>query len=200
MSRAVYFIGGPGTGKSTAARALLDGVRLQPAAPVDGTHRLLVGQLFVDGSGVYLGKRGGRFPGTDRLSMAVAPQATRWAANGALPDVIVGEGSRLGTFGFLSTLAVRCDLLVVLLRADADVVAARYAARGSEQDEAWVRGRFKAAENAARRLRDAGTNVAPIDTTTRPPEAVASVARTHLRLDEREIPRNEENNEGRSAM
>jgi len=184
VTRAVYVLGGPGSGKSTTVRTILDGVRLLPAEPVDARHRLLVGQRFASGSGLYLGKRGGKFPGTDRLSMAAAPEAIRWAASAPLPDVVVGEGARLGTFDFLHALAARSDLLVVLLRCDPDVLAARYAQRGSAQNDAWVRGRFKAAENAAGRLREAGVGVVSIDTSARPPEAVASAARAHLQIDE----------------
>lgn len=185
MRRAVYLIGGPGTGKSTALRRVLRGVRLAPAAPVHPDYPLLTGQAFVESSGVYLGKRGGAFPGTDRLSMAVSPQAVEWALSNRLPDLIVGEGARLGSAKFLAALASNTDLVIGHLIADEYVTAQRFAARGSNQKPSWVAGRVTAAANAARDLAGAGFNVLTVNTDQMTPDAVAAPFRSHLGLPER---------------
>lgn len=185
MRRALYLIGGPGTGKSTTVRHVLKGVRLDEPGPVDGKFPLLAGQKFRDSSGVYLGKRGGKFPGTDRLSMAVAPQAVDWALSNRVPDVVIGEGARLGVAKFLAALSSSTDLIVGHLIADEHVVAGRFRKRGSEQSDSWVKGRRTAAENTARDLEAAGVKVLTVYTDENSPEAVAAKFRPHLGLEAR---------------
>lgn len=182
MRRAVYLIGGPGTGKSTALRHILKGVRLDEPGPVDPKFPLLTGQSFRDSSGVYLGKRGGKFPGTDRLSMAVSPQAVDWALSNRVPEIVIGEGARLGNAKFLAALSSSTDLIVGHLITDEHVVAGRFRKRGSEQSDSWVKGRRTAAENTARDLEGAGIKVVTIHTDEDRPGAVADRFRPHLGL------------------
>ncbi|MCQ9384423.1 P-loop-containing protein [Brevibacterium moorei] len=180
--RAVYLIGGPGTGKSTTVRHVLNGVRLDPPDAAGDAWPLLKVQPFRGRSGAYLGVRGGRFPGTDRLSMAVSPQAVEWALSNRVPEIVVGEGARLGTAKFLAALSSSCDLLVGHLVAAEYVTAERFAVRGSAQSDSWVAGRVTAAANAAQDLEGAGVRVLEVDTSAAGPGEVAAVFRDHLRL------------------
>jgi hypothetical protein len=81
--------------------------------------------------------------------MGVHPQAVDWAQNGRLPKALVGEGQRLATVAFLSSLADRCDLTVAHLTASQDTLDARCAARGSNQAPAWRMGAAHRAANLA---------------------------------------------------
>jgi len=93
-----YVVGVPGSGKSTLLRAILPppaGFRPRPVphllyATSDGTRI----------AGAQIGADHPRFPGTDRLSMAIQPQAIEWLRTAPVP-VLVGEGDRLSTESFL---------------------------------------------------------------------------------------------------
>lgn len=128
------------------------------AEALDPRWPLVKGRRF-DPGGVELGGPDDLFPGTDRLSMAVSPQAVEWLARGNVFELIVGEGQRLGTPKFLSALARSSRLRVIYLDPPRKVSAARRAARGTVQDPQWVRGSFTKADNAALHCRDLGVPV-----------------------------------------
>jgi hypothetical protein len=149
----VYVIGEPGVGKSTLVRRAL--------APEldhfgrDGA-RFAVWAGYVDGASVaYLGDpRHERFPGTDRLSMSVAPHVTDWLT-AVVPlnryDTIVGEGDRLSTIG-LFRHAASLGLHVHVIHATSTAAAERRKLRsdgGPEQSPAWVAGRVTKVANLA---------------------------------------------------
>lgn len=142
--RALYLLGAPGAGKSTLMAAVLGPTQLGPPEVLHPHYPMVKGQRFTmrDGrSGVHLGGPHPRFPGTDRLSMGVYPHALRWVAGEVLPDVVLGEGARLGTVGFLHTLAARAALTVIWLDPPPIVMAARRQGRSNtEQNPAWVKG------------------------------------------------------------
>lgn len=150
---AVYVIGGPGSGKSTALHGALRQLEWQT---LDDELRLSVGGLLrghtmigPDGqsNGRYLGLKRAEFPGTDALSFSVLPQAVEWAAalRGSQLSLIVGEGARLTTADFLSALSRACRLVLVhCVSPDPDELAARRPL----QNLAWQRGRVTAAANA----------------------------------------------------
>lgn len=134
-----YVLGVPGSGKSTLLRALLPvpvGYRPTPVphllyATSDGTRI----------AGAQIGADHPRFPGTDRLSMAIQPKAIDWVRTAPVP-ILVGEGDRLATQAFLAALfASTTEATVLLLVCPEDVAAERRRGRGSAQSEQWLRGR-----------------------------------------------------------
>lgn len=155
MKRLLYVVGEPGVGKSTFTACLLDdlGLKVGPYVKLLG---LLSGHPLVGppgsalNSGMYLGRRRAQFPGTDALSMGVQPDAVAWLSQApSLPDLIVGEGQRLGNVGFLDAGLSRVDSTVIHLVGE-DVAALRREARGTGQNEGWVRAsRTRAANFAA---------------------------------------------------
>ena len=183
---ALYLLGAPGVGKSTVMAAYLKARGWEMLRPHRRVHGKLVGHTMVslDGypSGVYLGKHRPEFPGTDALSMAVAPDAREWAASiptyAASLDLIVGEGARLGNVGFLTALADVSRLTVVLLTASEERLTERRTARGSNQTPAWMRGAATGARNAFDRTLESPVAIyrgLVLDTDTRSPEEIAAL-------------------------
>lgn len=156
MTDSLYLLGAPGVGKSTVlAQYLRD--RGYAILPDNGALRgRLRGHIMVGPNGVpdgvYLGKMRDQFPGTDGLSMAVAPDARDWARSldgeSTQWELVVGEGARLGNKGFLHALGETTHLTVVLLTATEATLTERRAARGSNQTPSWMRGAETAARNA----------------------------------------------------
>jgi len=144
---ALYVIGAPGAGKSTTVEHALRALEWSVLPGELRLHGLLRGQALVSPagrtSGVYLGKQRPSFPGTDALSMGVHPDAVTWAA--ALPEtteLIVGEGARLGTVGFLTELKESAHLVLVHVTAPEE----RRELNRSTQSATWRAGRKTAAE------------------------------------------------------
>ena len=136
MTRAVYVIGPPGSGRTTLVNRLLADLPLLPPVTVwADPHTRLFGQPFLrkgpggdTPSGILLGHRRDPYGGTDALSAAVNPVAVAWANH---PDgaqrwaAVVGEGRRLANVAFLTALAAHTDLTVIRLNAPTDTLIAR---------------------------------------------------------------------------
>jgi GTPase SAR1 family protein len=130
----LYIIGQPGVGKSTLTEALVRG-RRRRVKQEPFTHTLYEGGL------VQLGReRSNGFSGTDALSLSAATNAialleARWPR-------LIAEGDRLATGKFFDAARkIGYNVDVVLLEAPAFVLTKRRQERGSEQNEAWARGR-----------------------------------------------------------
>lgn len=135
MTKAIYIVGAPGSGKSTLMERLLEGWEVGPYQK--WTRREMFGHYLrhpTHGSAAYLGKLRPEYPGTDALSMSVAPQAMLWLD--ALPylglDWVFGEGARLSHLRFLCGLHQQTDLTVVHLSIEPEVAQARRQARGGK--------------------------------------------------------------------
>jgi hypothetical protein len=168
MTAALYVLGAPGVGKSTFVKAYLQANAWTALPEPTRLHRTLIGHYLADRTGevtgVYLGKHRQQFPGTDALSMAVAPDARVWARNlEPWLGFIVGEGQRLGNAGFLRALGENTELTVVLLVADEAVLDARCEERGSAQAPGWRRGAAKGAANAFRDAQQYASAVVVLD-------------------------------------
>lgn len=135
----VIAIGGePGAGKSTLMKEILtkfvwskiyDSVKLVPY--------LQYGKYYI------LGKydEGETFSGTDRMSMAVQPEAIKFLASLDKDAVVLFEGDRLFTSTFLEHCVENYDTEIIYLETDKEVRQERYKERGSNQNETWLQGR-----------------------------------------------------------
>lgn len=163
MTKAVYIVGAPGAGKSTLMARLLEGWAVGPYTK--WTSREMFGHYLQHpekGSGAYLGHLRPDYPGTDALSLSVAPQALLWLE--ALPllglDWVFGEGARLSHPGFLEALAAQTDLTLVYLQVSAEEAARRRAARGGKQlTESYCKTAATRAENVAKLCSTVGIRV-----------------------------------------
>lgn len=174
MGDRAYLIGAPGSGKSTLMRALTTGLpRAQVTKPF--AHIVYFDRTGVV-AGVQLGGDDPTFAGTDRLSMNVQPQAVKFVdqfTKQCPSAVIVGEGDRLATRSFLTQFGGT----VAWVDTPPDVAAARRAARRSNQNVSWVRGRETKVANLVRDLdvvRLDGT--APLDDLVRAASVIPAFA------------------------
>lgn len=183
MTKAVYLVGPPASGKSTTMRALYDLLGVETGEPFTiwpGHHGIFKGEpllSILDGSslGLSLGvNREGGFPGTDGLSMAAPPVAVEWLQEAEeLPPLILGEGNRLSTDGFVIELALRTDLVLAHLSVPEAVLDRRCEERGSKQDRKWRKSAATRATRAARAAGGAGARVRFYNTDVHSPHEVA---------------------------
>lgn len=135
----VIAIGGnPGSGKSTLMKRLIG--HYSPEKKYDEFK--LVPYLQINN--IYiLGKYddGEVFSGTDRMSMAVQPEAIKFLTSLPANAVVLYEGDRLFTASFLENCSEKFELRIIHLVTDADIREERYKERGSNQNETWLRGR-----------------------------------------------------------
>ncbi len=137
----VIAIGGePGAGKSTLMNKILD----QYSWKMEYNKVKLVPYL-TNTDGVYvLGKyfeEGQTFSGTDRMSMAVQPEAIKFLATLEKNAVVLFEGDRLFTASFLEHCVENYDTDILYLETDKTIREERYKERGSNQNETWLQGR-----------------------------------------------------------
>ena len=135
----VIAIGGePGAGKSTLMKRVIEHFQMEPKYDA----YKLVPYLLKDN--IYiLGKyeEGQTFSGTDRMSMAVQPEAIKFLKTLPSNSVVLYEGDRLFTASFLEHCNENYDTQIIYLKTNKEVRTERYKERGSNQDETWLRGR-----------------------------------------------------------
>jgi hypothetical protein len=139
--RVVIIMGEPGTGKTTLVRAVMNlmGEWKQMFTQV----KLVPFHAF--GNYVILGKYedGEVFAGTDRMSMAVQPEAVKFLkeCNDRGVKGVLFEGDRLTNLSFIEHCLENYDTSILYLEVDPKTREARYAERGSNQSEQFIRGR-----------------------------------------------------------
>jgi ABC-type dipeptide/oligopeptide/nickel transport system ATPase component len=130
--KVVYLIGLPGCGKSTVMKEFMSNFsdwKQERVGDLTDSH--------VSGKVRVLGKyeEGETFSGTDRLSMAVSPDAIKFVES--KPDeFILGEGDRLNNKGFFN--ACGDDLTIIHLTVSDSERNRRYEERGSNQPEKFI--------------------------------------------------------------
>jgi len=139
--RKIIAIGGvPGTGKTTLMRNFI--------ATIDDWEMVepvkLLSCMYSKSKDCYIfGKyeEGEVFAGTDRLSMAVQPNAVEFLKS--TQSNIIFEGDRLFNQSFLEVIMglPNTDLQIVYLTAPQSTLESRYNDRGSEQSEKFLKGR-----------------------------------------------------------
>jgi hypothetical protein len=115
--------------------------------------------------GVYLGRLRPEYPGTDALSLSVAPHALSWleTLDPGL-DLVLGEGARLSHAGFLQALAAKTDLLVVHLTVSPEESLRRREQRGGKLlTEKYVQAATTKAANTAMGCRVADISLLEMD-------------------------------------
>ena len=132
----VGLVGEPATGKTTLMRAVLK--RLGDYT--DFKYRLVYGRQYPSGLfvlGIY--RDGEMFGGTDRLSMAVQPDAIRFLKKVPAHSVVLFEGDRLTRAGFLR--AAGDDLFLFVLEASDHEKERRHRERADTQAVTFHRSR-----------------------------------------------------------
>lgn len=138
--RKLIAVGGqPGTGKTTLFLAFMQNHEWERVEP-----KKMLPALYCKALDLYvLGKYedGETFAGTDRLSMAVQPIAQCFVTE--TKSNILFEGDRIFNQSFLefSMGLPDTDLQVVYLKVPDDMLKQRYADRGSDQSETFLKGR-----------------------------------------------------------
>jgi dephospho-CoA kinase len=136
----LYLIGVPGCGKTTLARELVLG-RRRRVRPHPFAHT-----LYEDGL-VQLGRDRAGHGGTDALSMSVQPRVVA-ALESGLWQRVLGEGDRLANRAFFDAAMVAgYHIDIALIDVPAELAAERRAARGTHQDERWLKSRESKIEN-----------------------------------------------------
>ena len=138
--RKLIAVGGcPGTGKTTLFRKFMEAHTWEKVEP-----KKLLPSLYCKDLDLYvLGKYedGETFAGTDKLSMAVQPMATEFVKE--TTSHVLFEGDRIFNQSFLEICMGLndVDLQVVFLKVPEITLKERYAERGSEQSEIFLKGR-----------------------------------------------------------
>lgn len=135
----IIAIGGePGSGKTTLMKQVIN---ITGVVPEYDSFKLVP---YLRKDNLYiLGKyeEGEVFAGTDRMSMAVQPEAIKFLTTLSEYSVVLFEGDRLFNTSFLGYCVDNYDTSIVYLATNPDVRKERYKERGSEQNETWLQGR-----------------------------------------------------------
>lgn len=175
----VFLVGPPGVGKSTLMTELTASCSRLPADKPVPHEALMHAGLLV---GAEIGRRRAAFSGTDALPMDVQPAASTWITTRPY-DLILGEGARLSTIGFLHTAhAAGYRMVLFALHAPDEVLQARRTERGSNQDPKWMRGATTRARKVCERM-SLDAAVHPLNAAAPPAELAAQVWRLEPELE-----------------
>jgi len=134
--KVVGILGEPATGKTTLVRGVLH----QLGDYTDFKYRLVYGRQYPSGLfvlGIY--REGEKFGGTDRLSMAVQPDAIRFLKKVPAHAVVLFEGDRRTRAGCLRSAGEALSLFI--LEASASEKEKRHRQRADSQSATFHRSR-----------------------------------------------------------
>jgi dephospho-CoA kinase len=137
--KVIAIFGEPGSGKSTLMNELM--ARIGISREVKTDFKLVP---YHQKENIYiLGKYevGEVFGGTDKMSMAVQPEAIKFLASLDDNSVVLFEGDRLCTSSFLDHCNDKYNLTMVYLSTSKSIRTERFKERNSNQDETWLKGR-----------------------------------------------------------
>jgi len=135
----IIAIGGePGCGKTTLMKRIIEDIKPEPKY---NEFKLVP---YLQKNNIYiLGKYedGEVFSGTDRMSMAVQPEAIKFLDSLPNDSILLFEGDRLFTASFLEHCVEKFDTRIIHLQTERSIRQERYKERGSNQNETWLAGR-----------------------------------------------------------
>jgi uridine kinase len=137
--KVIALFGEPGSGKSTLMVKLME--RLGVSREFKSDFKLVP---YHQKDNIYiLGKYeiGETFGGTDKMSMAVQPEAVKFLAGLDKDSVVIFEGDRLCTSSFLENCNDKYNLTMIYLSTSKPIREERFKERNSNQDETWLKGR-----------------------------------------------------------
>ena len=145
MRKVLAVIGRPGTGKTTLFKQLISEKQWETVELVKLVNSLYCKELDLHILGKY--EEGEVFAGTDRLSMAVMPEVKKFIEQN--PSNILFEGDRLTSSAFFEYLTELPDteVKIIVLSANEDLLLKRYAERGSNQSDQFLKGRITKLNN-----------------------------------------------------
>jgi hypothetical protein len=126
-------LGEPGIGKSSLVAELVKGSDYRTAA------RPFARVMFSCGP-LYLGSFRDEYPGTDALSMSAQPKVIDFLRE-ERPEYVLWEGDRLANDAFLEASVSMGYRLHLYYLTGQNLATERRAARGSHQNETWLKGR-----------------------------------------------------------
>ena len=148
MRKIIALGGEPAVGKSTIVSYFIasDAYGWEKKKEVKLVDTLYNEKLDTYVLGIY-GSEGGDFPGTDRYSMAVQPQAIEFVKN--TKSNIVFEGDRLFNQSFLEFLADLPDteLEIFIIKANKERIEENHKIRKDSQSDTFLKGRHTKIEN-----------------------------------------------------
>lgn len=139
----ILLAGEPGAGKTTAMRRLIM-LLSERRAGRPWKCGLARGTWFEHHAALVLGVYdGGKFDGTDRLPMNLMGDDAwkQWLVERWRHVTVLAEGDRTTNATMLTWAQQRGDVHAVVLATQEHVAAQRRRERGTEQNDAWVRGR-----------------------------------------------------------
>ena len=150
MKKLIAIIGPPGTGKTTLVRELMKLFEWEYDKPIDLVDSYVSGKIRLVGR--Y--EEGEVFAGTDRLSMAVQPKFLEYIKDND-DEVVIFEGDRLTSVTLFEEVSKHnYDLQIYSLKVSDETLKQRYADRGSDQSEKFIRGRKTKVANVEERFGD----------------------------------------------
>ena len=150
----VYYIGQPGTGKTTLMRSILSEYS-KAEEPEFVKEGLVTYHRFNTQKVIILGKYDeGTFAGTDTWSKGVGPKFRQWLIDNreTYQDWgCFGEGERLSNAPNMDAMFAEESMKLVCLEVSEEELERRRAARNNTQDPKWMKGMRTRIENLCKR-------------------------------------------------
>ena len=146
MAKFITIIGGePASGKTTLMKKIISRLRIE----IEIQHGLIKGYQDEASENYVLGiyQENELFAGTDKLSMAVQPDAIKFIKNKEFKHLLI-EGDRLFKPSFIKECYnVRNNVRVIILKVGEMTLKNRHKQRGDNQSESWLRAKKTTVNN-----------------------------------------------------